>query len=82
MILRRKFNGAKLYTEAWDVQLFFMFFRKGTGDFMTRSVIKLDPRINWEGRCEEQLYMVGERCMRDEVAAEAAVECIEVRMPE
>ena len=26
--------------------------------------------------------MVGERCMREEVAAEAAVECIEVRMPE
>ena len=48
MILRRKFNGAKLYTEAWDVLM----------------------------------YMVGERCMRDEVAAEAAVECIEVRMPE
>ena len=48
MILRRKFNGAKLYTEAWDV-------RK---------------------------YMVGERCMREEVRAEALVDCIEVRMPE
>ena len=51
MILRRKFNGAKLYTEAWDMRFF-------------RSC------------------MVGELCMRDEVAAEAAVECIEVRMPE
>ena len=50
MILRRKFNGAKLYTEAWDIWI--------------------------------KLYMVGERCMRDEVAAKAAVDCIEVRMPE
>ena len=50
MTLRRKFNGAKLYTEAWDVEL----------------------RFN----------MVGERCMRGEVVAKAAVDCIEVRMPE
>ena len=80
MILRRKFNGAKLYTEAWDVQLFFMFFRR-QGEFHDAERHQIEPRDK-PGRCEERLYMVGERCMRDEVAAEAAVECIEVRMPE
>ena len=48
MALRRKFNGAKLNTEAWDIQM----------------------------------YMVGERSVRGEVAAEAAVDFTEERMPE
>ena len=49
MTLRRKFNGAKIYTEAWDAVL----------------------------NC-----VVGERCIRDEVRAEALVDFIQVRMPE
>ena len=48
-------------------------------DAERHQIVLKDKRM---GRCEERLYMVGERCMRDEVAAEAAVECIEVRMPE
>jgi len=49
VILRRKFNGAKLYTEAWE-------YTSG--------------------------MLVGERRMRGEVVAKAAVDCIGVRMPE
>ena len=28
------------------------------------------------------IWLVGERCMRGEVVAKAAVDCIQVRMPE
>ena len=38
--------------------------------------------LNLTPKLRQQKCWVGERCMRGETVAQAAVECIEVRMPE
>ena len=40
--------------------------------------LNLTPKL----RQYTKVYWVGERCIRGETVAQAAVECIEVRMPE
>ena len=106
MTLRRKFNGAKPYTEAWDAQIFSM--HLGPGNLAARKRRKIvrkgktgkrkkmpGNREMWrresgaklpgkekpkgDGEC---LSVVGERRMRGEAVAEAAVDVIRVRMPE
>ena len=79
MTLRRKFNGAKLYTEAWD----FMCQTRHTGtgkDLATTKPALNSLQLNRVACLVHE--MVGERSIRGEVRAEALVDCMEVRMPE
>ena len=71
-------TGLKVYTEAWDPQCLFKYSR----DFGICSRRELNSARKRSRVLEEALRMVGERRMRGEVVAEAAVDCIRVRMPE
>ena len=80
MTLRRKFNGAKLYTEAWDTCAKLCFQQKKEGNIAaakpTRNPLAKLLRAKFSTR------MVGERSILGEVRAEALVDDMEVRMPE
>ena len=83
MTLRRKFNGAKLCTEAWDFCVEQSIYAKRqeeeSGDAERRREIPKKPKSVYVVFNTE---MVGERSLRGEVRAEALVDCREVRMPE
>ena len=80
MTLRRKFNGAKSYTEAWDTCTKLCFQRK------LRTIC--DDEVGAKFPLAKSLKakfstrMVGERSIWGEVRAKALVDCMEVRMPD
>ncbi len=76
MTLRGKYNGAKHTTEAWAVGVDLVI-QKSIEDTLSRSTGKTVIL-----RDEISAHGVGERRMRGEVAAGAAVDFIRVRMPE
>ena len=79
MTLRRKFNGAKLCTEAWDFTYRTRRIEVEKDLATTESALN-SPQLNCVA-CSVR-KMVGERSIRGEVRAEALVDCMEVRMPE
>ena len=79
MTLRRKFNGAKLCTEAWD------FTYRTRRIEVEKDLATTESALNPSAKSLKAKFstrMVGERSIRGEVRAKALVDCMEVRMPE